>query len=165
LAIWSRSEFPSANAPPATSTHALSQIPSPSTETKAGRKIREQFPNTTGSLGIAISEAIEVAAKNPGTNYTLGSVLNHVCMHQTVMGLKALAQFDMANGCPNIIIACAGGGLRYHGMAPLVSHAQALGLTEARSYHQKTCFEAAVQFARTRGLSPRLSLRMRFAAR
>jgi len=200
-------------------------VASPSTETEIGRKIRAEYPNTTGSLGIAISEAIEVAAKDPGTNYALGSVLNHVCLHQSVVGLEAIAQFEMANDYPEIVIACAGGGsnfagiafpflgeqlrggkkvrfiaveptacpsltrgkfsydfgdtgrftpllkmftlgssfvppgfhaggLRYHGMSPLVSHAQSLGLTEAKSYPQTACFEAGVLFSRAEGIIP-----------
>jgi tryptophan synthase beta chain len=200
-------------------------VASPSTETDIGRKIRAEYPDTTGSLGIAISEAIEVAAKDPGTNYALGSVLNHVCLHQSVVGLEAIAQFEMANDYPEIVIACAGGGsnfagiafpflgeqlrggkkvrfiaveptacpsltrgkfsydfgdtgqftpllkmftlgssfvppgfhaggLRYHGMSPLVSHAQSLGLTEAKSYPQTACFEAGVLFSRAEGIIP-----------
>jgi tryptophan synthase beta chain len=200
-------------------------VASPSMETEIGRKILAEFPNTTGSLGIAISEAMEVAAKDPGTNYALGSVLNHVCMHQSVVGLEALAQFELANDYPDIVIACAGGGsnlaglafpflgeqlrggkkvrviaaepaacpsltrgrfaydfgdtgqftplmkmftlgssfvppgfhaggLRYHGMSPLVSHAQSLGLTEAKAFKQTACFEAGVLFARAEGIVP-----------
>ena len=200
-------------------------IASPSTETEIGRKIRAEYPDTTGSLGIAISEAMEVAAKDPGTNYALGSVLNHVCIHQSIVGLEAIEQFELANDYPDIVIACAGGGsnfaglafpflgqqlrggkkvrviavepsacpsltrgkfaydfgdtgqftpllkmftlgssfvppgfhaggLRYHAMSPLVSHAQSLGLTEAKAYHQTPCFEAGVQFARAEGIVP-----------
>lgn len=200
-------------------------VASPSDETDIGRKMRELYPGTTGSLGIAISEAMEVAAKDPGTNYALGSVLNHVCLHQSVVGLEALAQFELADDYPDIVIGCAGGGsnlagvafpflgeqlrggrkvrviavepaacpsltrgkfaydfgdtgqftplmkmytlgsafvppgfhaggLRYHAMAPLISHAHSLGLTEARAYHQTPCFEAGVQFAREEGIVP-----------
>jgi tryptophan synthase beta chain len=200
-------------------------IPSPSDQTEAGRKLLADFPNTTGSLGMAISEAVEVAAKNPDTNYALGSVLNHVCLHQTVVGLEALEQMKLANDYPDIVIGCAGGGsnlaglvfpflgeqlrggkkvraigvepsscpsltkgryaydfgdteeltplvkmftlganfvppglhaggLRYHGMAPMVSHAKHLGLLEARAYPQLTCFDAAVQFAHAEGIIP-----------
>jgi tryptophan synthase beta chain len=200
-------------------------VASPSEETEIGRKMRELYPGTTGSLGIAISEAMEVAAKDPGTNYALGSVLNHVCLHQSVVGLEAIEQFELANDYPDIVIACAGGGsnfaglafpflgaqlrggkkvrviavepaacpsltkgkfaydfgdtgqftpllkmftlgssfvppgfhaggLRYHAMSPLVSHAQSLGLTEAVAYHQTACFEAGVQFARAEGIMP-----------
>jgi tryptophan synthase beta chain len=200
-------------------------VPSPSDETEIGRKMRELYPGTTGSLGIAISEAVEVAAKDPSTNYALGSVLNHVCLHQTVVGLEALAQFEVANDYPDMVIACAGGGsnlagiafpflgeqlrggrkvrviavepaacpsltrgkfaydfgdtgqftpllkmftlgssfvppgfhaggLRYHAMAPLISHAQSLGLSEARAYRQTACFEAGTLFARVEGIVP-----------
>jgi len=200
-------------------------VASPSMETEIGRKILAEFPNTTGSLGIAISEAVEVAAKDPGTNYALGSVLNHVCLHQTVVGLEAIEQFELANDYPDIVIACAGGGsnlaglafpflgeqlrggkkvrviaaepaacpsltrgkfaydfgdtgqftplmkmftlgstfvppgfhaggLRYHGMSPLVSHAQSLGLTEAKAFKQTACFEAGALFARAEGIIP-----------
>ena len=200
-------------------------VASPSTETEIGRKILAEFPNTTGSLGIAISEAVEVAAKDPGTNYALGSVLNHVCLHQTIVGLEAIEQFALANDYPDIVIACAGGGsnfaglafpflgeqlrggkkvrviaaepaacpsltrgkfaydfgdtgqftplmkmftlgssfvppgfhaggLRYHGMSPLVSHAQSLGLSEAKALKQTACFEAGALFARAEGIMP-----------
>jgi tryptophan synthase beta chain len=200
-------------------------VASPSNETEIGRKILAEFPDTTGSLGIAISEAMEVAAKDPGTNYALGSVLNHVCLHQSVVGLEALSQFELANDYPDVVIACAGGGsnlagiafpflgeqlrggkkvrviavepaacpsltrgklaydfgdtgqftpllkmytlgssfvppgfhaggLRYHGMSPLVSHAQSLGLTEAKAYHQTACFEAGILFGRAEGICP-----------
>lgn len=200
-------------------------VASPSDETETGRKMRELYPDTTGSLGIAISEAMEVAAKDPGTNYALGSVLNHVCLHQTIIGLEALAQFELANDYPDTVIACAGGGsnlagvafpflgeqlrggrkvrviavepaacpsltrgkfaydfgdtgqftpllkmftlgssfvppgfhaggLRYHAMAPLISHAQSLGLTEAKAYRQTACFEAGALFARVEGIVP-----------
>jgi tryptophan synthase beta chain len=200
-------------------------IPSPSEETDAGRRLREQFPGTTGSLGMAISEAVEVAAKNADTNYALGSVLNHVCLHQTVVGLEAKEQLAMADDYPDVVIGCAGGGsnlagiafpfigeqlrggrrvrvlgvepascpsltkgryaydfgdterltplmkmytlgsgfvppglhaggLRYHGMAPMVSHAKELGLLEGRAYDQLTCLEAGVTFAKAEGIVP-----------
>jgi tryptophan synthase beta chain len=200
-------------------------VASPSTETNAGREILKSHPNSTGSLGIAISEAVEVAATNDDTKYALGSVLNHVLMHQTVIGQEAIAQFDMADDYPDIIVGCTGGGsnfagatfpflgaqlrggrkvrviacepsacpsltrgkyaydfgdtghltplvkmhtlgstfippgfhaggLRYHGMAPLVSLVQELGLIESRAYTQTKCFEAGVQFARAEGILP-----------
>ncbi|MBZ4194931.1 MAG: TrpB-like pyridoxal phosphate-dependent enzyme [Candidatus Contendobacter sp.] len=198
---------------------------SPSEQTAAGRAILAQRPDHPGSLGIAISEAVEVAAQRDDTNYALGSVLNHVLLHQTVIGLEALAQLEMADDYPDIIVGCTGGGsnfagiafpflgaqlrggrkvqliavepaacptltrgpfaydfgdtahltpltrmhtlgstftppgfhaggLRYHGMAPLVSHVKQLGLIEARAYHQLTCFEAGVLLARTEGILP-----------
>ena len=200
-------------------------VASPSTETQAGRAVLEAHPDSTGSLGIAISEAVEVAAQNADTKYALGSVLNHVLLHQTVVGQEALEQMHMAGNYPDILVGCTGGGsnfagmvnpflgrqlrggprvrvvavepaacpsltrgryaydfgdtgqltplvkmhtlgsafvppgfhaggLRYHGMAPLVSHLHQLGLIEARAYHQKECFAAGVQFARAEGIVP-----------
>ena len=198
---------------------------SPSDRTQTGRAILEQDSDSPGSLGIAISEAVEVAAQNDDTKYALGSVLNHVLLHQTVIGQEAIKQMDMAGDYPDIVIGCAGGGsnfagiafpflgeqlrggqsvraiavepaacpsmtrgqyaydfgdtgnltpltkmhtlgssfippgfhaggLRYHGMSPLVSHAKELGLLEAVAYHQNHCFEAAVTFARSEGIIP-----------
>lgn len=91
--------------------------PSPSTETEAGKKIRAEFPDSPGSLGIAISEAIEDAAKREDTKYSLGSVLNHVLLHQTVVGLEAKAQFEKAGDFPDLVIGCVGGGSNYAGLA------------------------------------------------
>lgn len=200
-------------------------VASPSNETESGRAILAANPASPGSLGIAISEAVEVAAKNDDTKYALGSVLNHVLLHQSVIGLEALKQMENAGDFPDMVIGCAGGGsnfaglafpflgeqlrggkkvraiacepsacptltrgkyaydfgdtghltplvrmhtlgstfippafhaggLRYHGMAPLVSHLQELGLIEARAFHQRPCFEAALQFARAEGIIP-----------
>ncbi|HYB11570.1 MAG TPA: TrpB-like pyridoxal phosphate-dependent enzyme [Alphaproteobacteria bacterium] len=200
-------------------------VASPSAETESGRKVLVEHPDSTGSLGIAISEAVEVAAQRDDTKYALGSVLNHVLLHQTVIGQEALAQLEMAGDYPDIIVGCTGGGsnfagiafpflgiqlrggrkvriiavepsacptltkgkyaydygdtghltplvkmhtlgsafvppgfhaggLRYHGMAPLVSLIQELGLIESRAYHQTPCFEAGVLFARTEGVLP-----------
>jgi tryptophan synthase beta chain len=200
-------------------------VSSPSMETNAGRSILAKDPNSNGSLGIAISEAVEVAATNDDTKYALGSVLNHVLMHQTVIGQEAIEQMAMAGAAPDIIVACTGGGsnfagltfpfigqqlrggkkvrviatepaacpsltrgtyaydfgdtshmtplvkmhtlgstfmppgfhaggLRYHGMAPLVSHLKELGLIEAEAYTQNACFEAGVLFAKTEGIVP-----------
>ncbi|HPG42021.1 MAG TPA: TrpB-like pyridoxal phosphate-dependent enzyme [bacterium] len=199
-------------------------IPSPSTETNAGRKILQENPDTPGSLGIAISEAVEAAVTDPTgqTRYSLGSVLNHVMLHQTIIGLEAQKQLALAGiKKPDVVIACAGGGsnfaglafpfvndkihgakidiipvepsscptltkapfcydfgdnaemtpllpmhslghkfvpppihaggLRYHGMAPLVSHAAELGLITPRAIDQLECYEAAMIFARTEG--------------
>jgi tryptophan synthase beta chain len=199
--------------------------PSPSDQTEYGRKLRQQDPKCPGSLGIAISEAIEDAVKHPNTKYSLGSVLNHVCLHQTVVGQEAIRQMEMAGEEPDAIIGCVGGGsnfaglsfpfiqkkikekkkyriaaveptacpsmtkgkleydfgdtaettpllfmytlghkfmpppihaggLRYHGMAPTVSHAAKLGLIEAEAYAQTKVFDAAVQFARSEGFVP-----------
>jgi tryptophan synthase beta chain len=206
-------------------TYGARCIASPSNETESGRAILAQNPNSPGSLGIAISEAVEVAAKDPAVKYSLGSVLNHVLLHQTVVGQEAIKQCEMAGDDPDILIGCTGGGsnfagmvfpflgmqlrggrkrriiavepaacpsltrgkyaydfgdtahltplvkmhtlgstfippsfhsggLRYHGMAPMISHIYDMGLIEARSYHQKTCFDAAVQFARCEGIVP-----------
>ncbi len=199
--------------------------PSPSDLTAAGRAVLAEHPDSPGSLGIAISEAVEVAAQNPDTNYALGSVLNHVLLHQTVIGEEAIAQFAKVGLAPDVIVGCTGGGsnfgglafpflreklsgrmdvtiravepascpsltkgvyaydfgdtagmtplmkmhtlghdfipdpihaggLRYHGMSPLISHVYELGLIEAVSKTQRECFEAGVQFARTEGIVP-----------
>ena len=206
-------------------TYGASCTPSPSNETQAGRAILAQRADHPGSLGIAISEAVEMAAPREDTKYALGSVLNHVLLHQTVIGQEAMAQMDMAGDYPDVIVGCTGGGsnfagivfpflgaqlrggkkvrivavepaacpsltrgpyaydfgdtahltpltkmhtlgstftppgfhaggLRYHGMAPMVSHIKQLGLIEAVAYHQTTCFEAGVLFARAEGIVP-----------
>ncbi len=202
-----------------------SVIASPSTLTDSGRAILAEHPNSPGSLGIAISEAVEVAAKDPGTKYALGSVLNHVLLHQTVIGQEAIEQMSLAGDDPDVIIGCTGGGsnfaglampflgrklkgkcharivavepaacpsltkgrftydfgdtghltplvkmhtlgstfippgihaggLRYHGMAPLVSHVIHLGLAEATTVQQLDAFAAGIQFARAEGIVP-----------
>ncbi len=206
-------------------TYGARCIPSPSAETNAGRTALEAKPDHMGSLGLAISEAVEVAAQRDDTKYALGSVLNHVLLHQTIVGQEAMAQLEMAGDYPDVIVGCTGGGsnfagivfpflgaqlrggqkvrivaiepaacpsltrgqfaydfgdtghltplvkmhtlgstfippgfhaggLRYHGMAPMVSHIMNLGLMEAKAYHQTKCFEAGVQFARTEGILP-----------
>ncbi len=207
-------------------TYGARCIASPSNLTHAGRAILAQDPHSTGSLGMAISEAVEEAVTRDDTNYSLGSVLNHVLLHQTVIGEEALLQLAKAGEkAPDVIVGCTGGGsnfagiafpfigaglrggkkariiavepsacpsltrgkyaydfgdtgkmtpltkmhtlgsafvppgfhaggLRYHGMAPLVSHAHELGLLEARAYHQTQCFEAGVLFARAEGILP-----------
>jgi tryptophan synthase beta chain len=91
--------------------------PSPTSTTEAGKRILEGNPDSTGSLGIAISEAVEVAATNADTNYSLGSVLNHVLLHQTVIGLETQKQMEMAGEEPDVIIGCVGGGSNYAGFA------------------------------------------------
>ena len=90
---------------------------SPTNLTSVGRAVLEHDPETLGSLGIAISEAVEVAATHPDTNYALGSVLNHVCMHQTIIGQEAIAQMEMAGEEPDVVIACFGGGSNFAGLA------------------------------------------------
>jgi tryptophan synthase beta chain len=198
---------------------------SPSNTTEAGRAILAEHPNTSGSLGMAISEAVELAAKDPDTKYTLGSVLNHVMLHQTVIGQEAIEQMALTGEEPDVVIACAGGGsnfagmsmpyigrnlkglsharivavepaacptltkgtftydfgdtshltpllkmhtlgssfvppgihaggLRYHGMAPLVSHVIDLGLADAVTVQQLDAFAAGIQFARAEGIVP-----------
>jgi len=92
-------------------------VPSPSPDTQFGRKILEMYPDTTGSLGIAISEAIEDAALNDNTKYALGSVLNHTCLHQTVVGLETQKQFEMTEDYPDIVIGCCGGGSNLAGVS------------------------------------------------
>ena len=91
-------------------------VPSPSDRTQAGRRIREQDPNSTGSLGIAISEAVEDAAGREDTKYSLGSVLNHVLMHQTIIGEEALLQMERANAMPDLVVGCVGGGSNFSGL-------------------------------------------------
>ena len=199
-------------------------VPSPSTDTKAGRDALAKDPNSRGSLGLAISEAVEDAATREDTNYSLGSVLNHVLLHQTVMGLEAKKQMKKAGVYPDIIIGCVGGGsnfggimlpfmkdkikgkklraiaveptscpsltkgefrydfgdvakltplllmytlgnefmppaihaggLRYHGMAPIISKLYHDKLIEAQAYNQVEVFEAGVLFAQTEGIIP-----------
>jgi len=92
-------------------------IPSPSNLTDSGRSILALDPDSPGSLGIAISEAVEMAAKDPGTNYSLGSVLNHVLLHQTIIGLEALKQMEMAGAYPDVVLGCFGGGSNFGGIS------------------------------------------------
>jgi tryptophan synthase beta chain len=98
-------------------TYGAKCIPSPSNQTASGRAILEKTPNSTGSLGIAISEAVEVAAQREDTKYSLGSVLNHVLLHQTVIGQEAQEQMALAGFAPDIVIGCAGGGSNFSGLA------------------------------------------------
>ena len=198
---------------------------SPSPITEYGRKVLKEHPNTSGSLGIAVSEAIEVAVKDPNVKYSIGSVSNSVMMHQTVIGQEVLEQMKKAEIVPDYMVGCVGGGsnfagftfpmirekllgrsqcqlvaaepmaaasltegeyrydfgdtagttplfkmytlghefipsaihaggLRYHGMSPLVSEAYNQGLISARAYDQTETFEAGVLFARTEGIIP-----------
>ena len=206
-------------------TYGATVHPSPSPLTNAGRGVLAEHPDSTGSLGIAISEAVEVAAGDPAARYALGSVLNHVLMHQTVIGEEAIAQLAQAGDTPDVIVGCTGGGsnfgglafpflreklagrinpviravepaacpsftrgvyaydfgdtagltpllkmhtlghafipdpihaggLRYHGMSPLLSHIYELGLIEAVAKPQSECFAAGLRFARTEGIVP-----------
>ena len=97
-------------------TYGARCVASPSNETDSGKAILEKFPDSSGSLGIAISEAVEMAAKNPDTKYALGSVLNHVLMHQTIVGNEALLQMEMADDYPDILVGCTGGGSNFAGL-------------------------------------------------
>jgi tryptophan synthase beta chain len=199
--------------------------PSPSDLTESGRAVLAAHPDSTGSLGIAISEAVEMAAANPDARYALGSVLNHVLLHQTIIGEEAIRQFELAGDSPDVIVGCTGGGsnfgglvfpflreklagkisptiravepaacpsltrgkyaydfgdtagltpllkmhtlghdfipdpihaggLRYHGMSPLLSHIVELGLVDAVAVGQNECFAAGVRFARAEGIIP-----------
>ncbi|MCQ2351017.1 MAG: TrpB-like pyridoxal phosphate-dependent enzyme [Paludibacteraceae bacterium] len=104
-------------------TYGAKVFASPSDTTEIGRKMREQFPGTSGSLGMAISEAVEEAIRNPFTKYTLGSVLNHVMLHQTIVGLEAEKQMEIAGDYPDIVIACLGGGSNFGGISlPFLRH-------------------------------------------
>ena len=206
-------------------TYGAEVVPSPSFDTEYGRKVLAETPDHTGSLGLAISEAIEDTVTHPGTKYSLGSVFDFVLLHQTVIGQETILQMELAGEEPDVIIGCAGGGsnfaglsfpwlgrtfrggaryrviavepeaapsltrgvytydfgdtaqmtplvkmhtlghdfipepihaggLRYHGMAPLVSLLKEHGHIEARSVHQRASFESGVRFARTEGILP-----------
>jgi tryptophan synthase beta chain len=199
-------------------------VPSPSTDTKVGKAMLEKWPDCPGSLGLAISEAVEDAVSREDTHYSLGSVVNHVLLHQTIIGEETRLQMEMADAYPDIIVGCIGGGsnfagqflpwirdklsgkkpdmrivcvepescptvtkglyafdygdavgmgpivkmytlghgfipppihaggLRYHGMAPIVCHLHRLGFIEAQAVPQTKVFEAGIQFARTEGI-------------
>ncbi len=207
-------------------TYGATIVASPSEDTDIGRKILKDDPGCTGSLGMAISEACEDAFAHDDTHYSLGSVVNHVLLHQTVIGQEAMKQLEMAGAYPDIIVGCIGGGsnfagvylpfvrdkitgkkpnlrvinvepeacptvtrgpytwdfgdvagmapivlmytlghsfvpppvhaggLRYHGMAPIICHLHKLGFVEAVAVHQVPTFDAAVQFARAEGILP-----------
>jgi tryptophan synthase beta chain len=113
-------------------TYGASVHASPSNLTAAGRHVLEMDPDSTGSLGIAISEAVEVAAMDPGTHYSLGSVLNHVCLHQTIIGLETIKQMEMAEVEPDVVIGCVGGGSNFAGIAFPYYHRRLNGLSKAR---------------------------------
>ncbi|HYT77959.1 MAG TPA: TrpB-like pyridoxal phosphate-dependent enzyme [Actinomycetota bacterium] len=106
--------------------------PSPTSTTESGKKILEENPDSPGSLGIAISEAIEVAAQDPTTNYSLGSVLNHVLLHQTVVGQEAQKQMELAGEQPDVVIGCVGGGSNYAGLAYPFMQDRLQGKTQTR---------------------------------
>lgn len=113
-------------------TYGATVHPSPTNLTDAGRHVLAMDPESTGSLGIAISEAVEVAAKDPGTHYSLGSVLNHVCLHQTIIGLEAIEQMALAEDEPDVVIACVGGGSNFAGLAFPYYHRKLQGKSNAR---------------------------------
>lgn len=113
-------------------TYGATVHPSPSPLTDAGRNVLAMDPDSTGSLGIAISEACEVAIKNPDVHYALGSVLNHVCLHQTVIGEEAIEQMAMAEAEPDVVIACVGGGSNFAGIAFPYYQRKKQGLSKAR---------------------------------
>lgn len=92
-------------------------VASPSNETASGRAVLAEHPDSTGSLGIAISEAVERAVQSPDTKYALGSVLNHVLLHQTILGEEAMMQMEMADAYPDVIVGCTGGGSNFGGIA------------------------------------------------
>lgn len=105
---------------------------SPTNLTESGRAILAKDPDTNGSLGMAISEAVEIAAKNPDTNYALGSVMNHVCLHQTIIGEEAIRQMELAEDEPDVVLACAGGGSNFSGIAFPYYRRRLEGKTKAR---------------------------------
>ncbi len=205
-------------------TYGGEVVPSPSMDTAIGREILARTPDTPGALGMAISEALEDAVSHDDTKYALGSVLNHVVLHQSIVGLEARKQMELAGEYPDVIIGCCGGGsnfaglivpfvpdyldgkkidfigcepascpsltsgrlaydagdvammtpllhmytlghdfvppglhaggLRYHGMAPIVSALTREGIVTPRALHQLECFEAGLLFARTEGIIP-----------
>jgi tryptophan synthase beta chain len=137
---------------------------SPSKVTNAGRKILELDPNSPGSLGIAISEAVEDAATHNDTNYALGSVLNHVCLHQTVIGQEAKKQIEIAGDYPDVVIACCGGGSNFAGIAFPFLHDKFNGrqvraiAVEPSSCPTLTKGEFTYDFGDTAGMTPLISM-------
>ena len=113
-------------------TFGAEVLPSPSERTAAGRRILEEHPDSPGSLGIAISEAVEDAATHGDTNYSLGSVLNHVLLHQTVVGLEAKAQMEKVDAYPDVVVGCVGGGSNYSGLAFPFVHDRLVNGTRTR---------------------------------
>lgn len=140
-------------------------IASPSNTTEAGRKILAQFPDTPGSLGMAISEAVEMAMKDENTKYSLGSVLNHVLLHQTVIGLEALKQMEMTGDYPDIVVGCFGGGSNFAGISfPFLQHNFTSGkntrviAAEPASCPKLTRGRFQYDFGDTEGLTPLLPM-------
>ncbi len=138
-------------------------VPSPSERTEVGRKILSEDPNNPGSLGIAISEAIEDAVKHEDTKYSLGSVLNHVLMHQTVIGLEAKKQLEMVDEKPDVIVGCVGGGSNFSGLCyPFVKDAEKEGIeiiaVEPKACPTLTGGEYRYDYGDTAGLTPLLKM-------
>ena len=140
-------------------------IPSPSNLTEAGRKILREYPDSAGSLGITISEAVELAAQDPQTNYSLGSVLNHVLLHQTIIGEEALLQMEKAGDEPDIVIGCFGGGSNFAGISfPFIrrnlkegKHTRVIAV-EPQSCPKLTRGQFQYDFGDTVGLTPLLPM-------
>lgn len=146
-------------------TYGANVVASPSNLTEAGRQMQKQFPGTSGSLGMAISEAVEMAVKNPDTKYTLGSVLNHVILHQTVIGLEAERQMEIAGDYPDIVIGCFGGGSNFSGITfPFLRHKLTDGkevrliAAEPASCPKLTRGKFEYDFGDTEGLTPLLPM-------
>jgi tryptophan synthase beta chain len=142
-------------------TYGAQVFASPSDQTEIGRRLRRKFPNTSGTLGMAISEAVEVAIKNPDTRYSLGSVLNHVILHQTIIGLEAEKQLEMTGDYPDVVIGCFGGGSNFSGIAfPFLRHNLTEGKTtrfvaaEPASCPKLTRGEFNYDFGDTEGFTP-----------
>lgn len=140
-------------------------IPSPSMLTEAGRRVLREHPDTPGSLGIAVSEAVEMAAKDPHTNYTIGSVLNHVLLHQTIIGEEAIVQMEKAEETPDIVIGCFGGGSNFAGIGfPFLRKKFTEGknirvvAVEPQSCPKLTRGEFRYDFGDTIGLTPLLPM-------
>ncbi len=138
-------------------------IPSPSNRTESGRKVLEQDPDSPGSLGIAISEAVEDAAKNENTKYSLGSVLNHVLMHQTIIGLEVKKQLESIDEKPDILIGCVGGGSNFAGLTyPFIKDAKKEGIriiaVEPAACPTLTAGKYDYDFGDTAGLTPLLKM-------
>jgi len=138
---------------------------SPSNLTAVGRQVLAEDPNTLGSLGLAISEAVEIAAQNPDINYSLGSVLNHVCLHQTIIGQEAILQMEMAGVEPDVVIACCGGGTNLSGIALPYYKRRLDGLTNTRivAAEPKACptltaGEYRYDFGDEAGLTPQMQM-------
>ncbi len=146
-------------------TYGAKVYSSPSGETKYGREIKEKFPDTPGSLGIAISEAIEMAVSEKNTKYSLGSVLNHVMLHQTVIGQELIKQLDMADVVPDHMVACVGGGSNFSGFAfPMLAkkikgkvHTDIVA-AEPASVPSLTKGEYRYDFGDTAGMTPLLKM-------